>query len=171
MWVIGDKGEQSLCLARIRRDPVGQRVGALLLDAREILRQSAVSSELFILEELQRPAVQAFPVAAQVLDVQHQVRRVLGQLALRMRQRDPRQVLARLVVTAGDVFEPAHLEGDFHRVRVGVGRPDSTDPDVVAAYVLSRFAEPSAEVRSLVERAADEAERLVTAPVGAPQPE
>jgi PTH1 family peptidyl-tRNA hydrolase len=61
--------------------------------------------------------------------------------------------------------------GDFHRVRVGVGRPDSTDPDVVAAYVLSRFAEPSAEVRSLVERAADEAERLVTAPVEAPQPD
>ena len=61
--------------------------------------------------------------------------------------------------------------GDFHRVRVGVGRPDSTDPDVVAAYVLSRFAEPSAEVRSLVERAADEAERLVTAPVQAPQPD
>jgi PTH1 family peptidyl-tRNA hydrolase len=61
--------------------------------------------------------------------------------------------------------------GDFHRVRVGVGRPDSTDPDVVASYVLSRFSEPSAEVRSLVERAADEAERLVTAPVEAPQPD
>jgi peptidyl-tRNA hydrolase, PTH1 family len=55
-----------------------------------------------------------------------------------------------------------HLGGpDFHRVRVGVGRPDSTDPDVVASYVLSRFSEPEAEVRSLVERAADEAERLV----------
>ena len=26
---------------------------------------------------------------------------------------------------------------DFARVRVGVGRPDSTDPDVVASYVLS----------------------------------
>ncbi|MFL5885923.1 MAG: aminoacyl-tRNA hydrolase [Thermoleophilaceae bacterium] len=55
-----------------------------------------------------------------------------------------------------------HLGGpDFHRVRVGVGRPDSTDPDVVASYVLSRFSESEAEVRSLVERAADEAERLV----------
>ena len=31
--------------------------------------------------------------------------------------RDAQKVLARLVVTAGDVFEPAHLEGDFHRVR------------------------------------------------------
>ena len=50
---------------------------------------------------------------------------------------------------------------DFWRVRVGVGRPDSTDPDVVARYVLSRFAEPQDEVRALVERAADEAERLV----------
>ena len=35
------------------------------------------------------------------------------------------------------------LGGDgFVRVRVGVGRPDSTDPEIVAAYVLSRFAEP-----------------------------
>jgi PTH1 family peptidyl-tRNA hydrolase len=51
---------------------------------------------------------------------------------------------------------------DFHRVRVGVGRPDSTDPDVVASYVLSRFAEPDAEVRALVDRAADELDRLVS---------
>ncbi len=35
---------------------------------------------------------------------------------------------------------------DFWRVRVGVGRPDSTDPDVVARYVLSRFSEPDDEV-------------------------
>ena len=50
---------------------------------------------------------------------------------------------------------------DFWRVRVGVGRPDSTDPDVVASHVLSRFAEPEAEVRELVQRAADETERLI----------
>jgi PTH1 family peptidyl-tRNA hydrolase len=50
---------------------------------------------------------------------------------------------------------------DFHRVRVGVGRPDSTDPDIVAGYVLGRFSEPAAEVRELIERAADAAERLV----------
>jgi len=50
---------------------------------------------------------------------------------------------------------------DFWRVRVGVGRPDSTDPDVVARYVLSRFGEPDDEVRDLIARAADEAERLV----------
>ena len=50
---------------------------------------------------------------------------------------------------------------DFWRVRVGVGRPDSTDPDVVASYVLSRFAEPEAEVRDLVGHAADETERLI----------
>jgi peptidyl-tRNA hydrolase, PTH1 family len=61
-----------------------------------------------------------------------------------------------------------HLGGpDFYRVRVGVGRPDTTDPEVVSSYVLSRFSEPESEVRSLVERAADEAERLVTAPVQA----
>jgi PTH1 family peptidyl-tRNA hydrolase len=52
-------------------------------------------------------------------------------------------------------------EAEFWRVRVGVGRPDSTDPDVVSAYVLGRFREPRAEVEALVGRAADEAERLV----------
>lgn len=51
---------------------------------------------------------------------------------------------------------------DFHRVRVGVGRPDSTDPDIVAAYVLGRWRQPAAEVADLVSRAADEAERLVS---------
>jgi PTH1 family peptidyl-tRNA hydrolase len=50
---------------------------------------------------------------------------------------------------------------DFHRVRVGVGRPDSTDPDVVAAYVLGRWRRPAAEVGEVIERAADEAERVV----------
>ena len=50
---------------------------------------------------------------------------------------------------------------DFHRVRVGVGRPDSTDPDVVAAYVLGRWRQPGPEVDALVERARDEVERLV----------
>ena len=50
---------------------------------------------------------------------------------------------------------------DFWRVRTGVGRPDSTDPEVVSAYVLSRFAEPDEEVRELVQRASDETERLV----------
>lgn len=50
---------------------------------------------------------------------------------------------------------------EFWRVRVGVGRPDSTDPEVVAAYVLGRFSEPEDEVRALVGAAADETERLV----------
>ena len=50
---------------------------------------------------------------------------------------------------------------DFWRVRVGVGRPDSTDPEVVSAYVLSRFAEPADAVADLVHSAADEAEKVV----------
>ena len=53
---------------------------------------------------------------------------------------------------------------DFQRVRVGVDRPDSTDPEIVASYVLAKFREPKAEVAALVTRAADEAERLVLAP-------
>jgi PTH1 family peptidyl-tRNA hydrolase len=51
--------------------------------------------------------------------------------------------------------------GEFTRVRVGVGRPPTTDPDRVASYVLSRFREPASEVRELVDRAADAAERIV----------
>jgi peptidyl-tRNA hydrolase, PTH1 family len=50
---------------------------------------------------------------------------------------------------------------DFMRVRVGVGRPDSTDPEIVSAYVLGRFREPHVEVAELVERASEHAERLV----------
>jgi PTH1 family peptidyl-tRNA hydrolase len=50
---------------------------------------------------------------------------------------------------------------DFARVRAGVGRPPTTDPDRVAAYVLGRFREPAAEVRDLVQRAADAAEQAV----------
>jgi PTH1 family peptidyl-tRNA hydrolase len=50
---------------------------------------------------------------------------------------------------------------EFWRVRVGVGRPDSTDPEIVAAYVLGRFRQSRDEVTTLVERAADEAETLI----------
>lgn len=50
---------------------------------------------------------------------------------------------------------------DFWRLRVGVGRPDSTDPEIVSAHVLGRFAEPDDEVRALIAAAADETERLV----------
>jgi PTH1 family peptidyl-tRNA hydrolase len=50
---------------------------------------------------------------------------------------------------------------DFWRVRAGVGRPDSTDPEVVSAYVLGRFREPDSEVRALISAAADETELLV----------
>ncbi len=49
----------------------------------------------------------------------------------------------------------------FARVRIGVDRPPTTDPDRVASYVLGRFREPKAEVELLVERAADAAERIV----------
>ena len=51
---------------------------------------------------------------------------------------------------------------EFRRIRVGVGRPDSTDPEIVSAHVLGRFSEPAEEVRELIERAADELERVVS---------
>jgi peptidyl-tRNA hydrolase, PTH1 family len=44
---------------------------------------------------------------------------------------------------------------DFTRVRIGVGRPPTTDPDEVAAYVLTRFKEPREEVETLITRAAN----------------
>ena len=50
---------------------------------------------------------------------------------------------------------------DFQRVRVGVGRPDSTDPEIVAAYVLGSWQQSRDEVAGLVGRAADEVERLL----------
>jgi len=60
---------------------------------------------------------------------------------------------------------------EFWRLRVGVGRPDSTDPEIVSAYVLGRFREPRAEVEALIGRAADEAERLVEQLASSPDDE
>lgn len=51
---------------------------------------------------------------------------------------------------------------EFARVRVGVGRPDSTDPEIVAAHVLGRFREPASEVAALVTRASDAAAAIVS---------
>jgi peptidyl-tRNA hydrolase, PTH1 family len=50
---------------------------------------------------------------------------------------------------------------DFGRIRIGVGRPPTTDPDRVADYVLSRFREPRDEVAAVIERGAEEAERWI----------
>ncbi|HEX5308715.1 MAG TPA: aminoacyl-tRNA hydrolase [Solirubrobacteraceae bacterium] len=50
---------------------------------------------------------------------------------------------------------------EFMRVRVGVGRPSSSDPEVVSAYVLGRFREAAEEVRQLIDRACEAVERVV----------
>ena len=50
---------------------------------------------------------------------------------------------------------------DFRRVRIGVGRPDSTDPEIVSGHVLGRFAERREEVVRLFAAAADATERLI----------
>jgi PTH1 family peptidyl-tRNA hydrolase len=55
---------------------------------------------------------------------------------------------------------------DFMRVRVGVGRPDSTDPEIVSAHVLGRFREQDADVQELIERACEQVERVVLAEGG-----
>jgi peptidyl-tRNA hydrolase, PTH1 family len=64
--------------------------------------------------------------------------------------------------------------GDFVRVRVGVGRPPSSDPEIVSAYVLGRFAESDEQVRELVARACEHVERVLAGepdrpPAGAPR--
>jgi PTH1 family peptidyl-tRNA hydrolase len=50
---------------------------------------------------------------------------------------------------------------EFMRVRVGVGRPDSSDPEIVSAHVLGRFREDDAQVRELIERACEQVEHVV----------
>jgi peptidyl-tRNA hydrolase, PTH1 family len=50
---------------------------------------------------------------------------------------------------------------DFMRVRVGVGRPSTTDPEIVSSYVLGRFREPPAEVDDLIDRACQAVECVV----------
>jgi PTH1 family peptidyl-tRNA hydrolase len=50
---------------------------------------------------------------------------------------------------------------DFARVRVGVGRPPTSDPDRVSAHVLGRFREAREEVGAVIEAAADAAEAIV----------
>ena len=50
---------------------------------------------------------------------------------------------------------------DFMRVRVGVGRPDTTDSEIVSAHVLGRFSEPPDQVRALVLEACEHVERAL----------
>jgi PTH1 family peptidyl-tRNA hydrolase len=57
---------------------------------------------------------------------------------------------------------------DFVRVRVGIGRPDSTDPEIVSAWVLGNFREDQEQVQALIERASEEVERLVLGGDGQP---
>lgn len=51
--------------------------------------------------------------------------------------------------------------GEFMRVRVGVGRPDSTDPEIVSAHVLGRFRESKQEVDELIARGCEHVEEAV----------
>jgi PTH1 family peptidyl-tRNA hydrolase len=51
---------------------------------------------------------------------------------------------------------------DFMRVRVGVGRPNSTDPEIVSSYVLGRFREDQVQVAELIDSACEHVERAIT---------
>ena len=57
---------------------------------------------------------------------------------------------------------------DFARIRVGVGRPPTSDPDQVAAYVLGRFPETQDDVQALIQAAADAAEQRLAQGIAAP---
>jgi PTH1 family peptidyl-tRNA hydrolase len=50
---------------------------------------------------------------------------------------------------------------DFGRLRIGVSRPDSTDPEIVSAWVLGKFSEPPSQVANLISDAADVVESIV----------
>jgi peptidyl-tRNA hydrolase, PTH1 family len=50
---------------------------------------------------------------------------------------------------------------EFMRVRIGVGRPQSTDPEIVSAYVLGRFRQSKDEVAELIERGVAAVERVL----------
>jgi aminoacyl-tRNA hydrolase len=50
---------------------------------------------------------------------------------------------------------------EFMRVRVGVGRPDSTDPEIVSGYVLGRWRQTKAEVAELIERGVAAVDRVL----------
>lgn len=52
-------------------------------------------------------------------------------------------------------------EPTFGRVRIGVGRPNSTDPEIVSSYVLGKWRQPEQDVDDLVTTAADIAESIV----------
>jgi peptidyl-tRNA hydrolase, PTH1 family len=51
--------------------------------------------------------------------------------------------------------------GEFMRVRAGVGRPDSTDPEIVSAHVLGRFRESDDQLQQLILDACDQVQRVV----------
>jgi PTH1 family peptidyl-tRNA hydrolase len=50
---------------------------------------------------------------------------------------------------------------EFARVRIGVGRPSSTDPEIVSGYVLGRWRQSRDEVADLVERGVAAVERVL----------
>jgi len=50
---------------------------------------------------------------------------------------------------------------EFMRVRIGVGRPEGTDPEIVSGYVLGRFRQSQADVAELIGRAGEQVERLI----------
>ena len=60
---------------------------------------------------------------------------------------------------------------DFMRVRVGVGRPNSTDPEIVSAYVLGRFREDQTQVAQLIDTACEHVERAITDDAAAAAPD
>jgi PTH1 family peptidyl-tRNA hydrolase len=52
-------------------------------------------------------------------------------------------------------------DANFYRVRVGVGRPDSSDPEIVSNYVLGTWKFPAKEVNATVSDAADAVQVLI----------
>ena len=83
-----DEREERLCLLRVRSDRVGKGIGALLFEPPQVVQEGSVRGEPPVFEESERPAAHGLPVAPKVLDVEDQIRRVLGKLVLGMVERD-----------------------------------------------------------------------------------
>ena len=163
-----------------RRHNVGFEVADALRARWDLPQGQGASSPALLTEGAHRPRRPARGAAA-AADL-HERRRPLGRPGARRAASVP---LDRVLVVHDEIDLPfgevrARLGGglaghnglkslkrelgsrDFARVRVGVGRPDSTDPEIVSAYVLGRFREPRERGRrASIDRAADAAERVV----------
>ena len=85
-----------------------------------------------------------------------------GRVTAALLERLPRGEVVAVDGSPAMAAEARERLGPRADVRVGVGRPDSTDPEIVSSHVLGAWSQPSDEVAALVAEAADAAETLIS---------